>query len=293
MNFMCFGEVLWDVFPEYQNIGGAPLNMASRLSSFNNQVYMVSRVGRDKKGEELLHYMDHMGVNTAFVSSDEVYKTGEVLVNLDNLGVATYTILNPVAWDFIPDSPKLKFVASKVDAFFYGSLAARSPVSRTTLFNLLELKCFKVFDVNLRFPHYSKTVLLELIEKADFIKMNDEELYFIADMLGSKYNSIEQNITFISRVTKTEHVCVTKGRYGAVLWYNQKFYYNSGYRIKVKDTVGSGDSFLASLITKLLSGEAPQSAINFACAVGALVAQEKGANPELSMESIKQFIYPE
>lgn len=290
---MCFGEVLWDVFPEYQNIGGAPLNMASRLSSFNNQVYMVSRVGRDKKGEELLHYMDHMGVNTAFVSSDKVYKTGEVLVSLDNQGVATYTILNPVAWDFIPDSPKLKFVASTVDAFIYGSLAARSPVSRTTLFNLLELKCFKVFDVNLRFPHYSKTVLLELIEKADFIKMNDEELYLIADMLGSKYNSIEQNITFISRVTKTEHVCVTKGSYGAVLWYNQKFYYNSGYRIKVKDTVGSGDSFLASLITKLLSGETPQSAINFACAVGALVAQEKGANPELSMEAIKQFIYPE
>ncbi len=128
--------------------------------------------------------------------------------------------------------------------------------------------------------------------QADFIKFNDDELFEIAEMIGSPYNSIEQNLHFISEKTNTKTICVTKGRHGAVLLKDGVRYYNSGFKVKVKDTVGAGDSFLASLIAGLLKEEEPQSTLDFACAVGALVAGKEGANPEISKDNIKKFMFP-
>ena len=127
---------------------------------------------------------------------------------------------------------------------------------------------------------------------ADFIKFNDEELYEIARLLNSPYHSLEQNLMFVSVQTNTYKICVTKGSHGAVLLIDGKLYYNSGFLINVKDTVGAGDSFLASLVAKLLKNEDPQKAINYSCAVGALVAGEEGANPVLKDEKIENFIDP-
>jgi fructokinase len=158
------------------------------------------------------------------------------------------------------------------------------------LFQYLENAKYKIFDVNLRPPHYQKDVLVELMQKANFIKFNDDELYEISFYLGSTYKNLEQNILFIAEKTKTKHICVTKGEHGAVLLYDNQFFYNSGYKITVSDTVGSGDSFLASLIHKLLIKTNPQKAVDFACAVGALVAQSKGANPKITEQEIKDFI---
>jgi fructokinase len=110
--------------------------------------------------------------------------------------------------------------------------------------------------------------------------------------LGSKYNALEQNLKFIAEKTRTKHICVTKGPFGAVLLYNDILYYNSGYKINVVDTVGAGDSFLGSLISQLLNNKEPQEAIDFACAVGALVAQSEGANPTIMVENIERFINP-
>ena len=130
------------------------------------------------------------------------------------------------------------------------------------------------------------------MQKADFIKFNDEELYEVCTYLGSKYNSLEQNIKFIAEKTNSKHVCVTKGPFGAVLLYDSKLYYNSGYKIKVVDTVGAGDSFLGSLISQLLNNIKPQEAIDFACAIGALVAKSEGANPRITDMEIEKFIDP-
>jgi fructokinase len=112
----------------------------------------------------------------------------------------------------------------------------------------------------------------------------------ISEYLGSPFHSLEQNIQFIAEKTNTNHICVTKGSHGAVLLYNNQLFYNSGYKITVADTVGAGDSFLAGLLTKLLTGFTPQKAIDFACALGALVAQNEGANPKISAEAIAEFM---
>lgn len=288
----CYGEVLWDVFPHHHKIGGAPLNVALRLQSFEHDVAMISSVGNDELGEDLLKYMTDNGLDNSLVQITNDFKTGQVQVTLNDTGSASYTIDFPAAWDNIQLTAKAIEAAKTSNAFVFGSLAARNKVSRKTLLELLPHANYKVFDLNLRPPHYTKELLIDLMHKADFIKFNDEELYEASGYLGSKHRSLEQNMHFVSQKTNTKHICVTKGNHGAVLLYNGKCYYNSGYFIKVADTVGAGDSFLASLISRLLNKANPQEAIDFACAIGAMVAQSEGANPILSPLDIASFMHP-
>lgn len=289
----CFGEVLWDVFPTHKKIGGAPLNVASRLKSFNHNVSMISAIGKDQLGDKILSYLKDNTINTDCIQTLADYKTGEVTVTLNKKGSASYVIEHPSAWDKIQLTEFSKKTVEESDVFVFGSLAARNEVSRETLYNLVNIAKYNVFDVNLRPPHYTKEILFHLMQKAHFIKFNDEELYEISAYLGSKYNSLEQNLWFISKKTNTKHICVTKGQHGAVLLYGDSLFYNSGYQINVADTVGAGDSFLASLISQLQNDEPPQKAIDFACAVGALVAQSEGANPKLLNSEIDIFMNPE
>jgi len=292
INAVCFGEVLWDVFPDKARIGGATLNVASRLSATGIETEIISRIGIDQKGKDILAYLKSNNVGTENIVTDPTYPTGMVNVTLSSSGSATYEISYPSAWDKIEISGSSINSISKADVFLFGSLVCRDEISRNTLFDLLESANYKVFDINLRHPHYQKETLQQLMQKADFIKFNDEELFEIAAMLGSSFNSLEQNLLFISEKTNSQSICVTKGSHGAVLLFEGKLYYNSGYQIKVKDTVGAGDSFLASLIAKILTKENPQNALDYACAVGALVAGREGANPKLEAEEIKKFMFP-
>lgn len=292
LKIVCFGEVLWDVFPTHTKIGGAPLNVASRLRSFGNDVAIISAVGQDEFGNKILEYLKECGININYVQVNKQYKTGKVKVMLNEKGSASYDIKHPRAWDKIRLTEINKDVVKNSDAFVFGSLAARDDSSRSTLFKLIELANYKIFDLNLRPPYYTKEVLIHLMNKADFIKFNDDELYEVSKAMGSKYHSLEQNLMYMADKTNTKHICVTKGHHGAVLLYNDKLYYNSGFLIKVIDTVGAGDSFLGALISHLLNKINPQEAIDFACAVGAMVAQNEGANPVLLKSDIDAFINP-
>jgi fructokinase len=287
---VCFGEVLFDVFPTHRKIGGAPLNVGLRMASLGIDTQIISRIGQDEIGNELLDFVKENGVSTDSIQVDTTFATGEVLVQLDEKGSASYTISYPVAWDKIEATPEAQNVVANADALVFGSLVCRDNTSYQSLLTLLNSAQYKIFDVNLRPPFYTKELLLYLMNKADFIKFNDDELYEISDYLGSSFHSLEQNIQFIAEKTNTNHICVTKGSHGAVLLYDNQLFYNSGYKIKVADTVGAGDSFLAGLLTQLLTGVTPQNAINFACALGALVAQNEGANPKISPETISEFM---
>ena len=291
-NIVSFGEILWDVFPSHKKIGGAPLNVALRAKSFNNHVSMISAIGNDNLGKDLLRYLNENEISTDFIQVRDDYKTGQVMVVLDEKGSASYTIEYPSAWDKIEFNDALIDIVKASDALMFGSLITRDDISKQTLYKLLKYAAYKVFDLNLRPPHYSEETLIFLMEKADFIKFNDDELYEVSKFLGSKFNSLEQNINYIAEKTNTNRICVTKGPHGAVLLYDGLLYYNSGYQIKVVDTVGAGDSFLGTLISQLINNTNPQEAIDYACAVGALVAQSDGANPEISTSKIDAFINP-
>jgi fructokinase len=286
----CFGEVLWDVFPTHKKIGGAPLNVALRLHSFKNAVSIISSIGDDKNGKELKDYIEQQGLSTAYIQINTTHKTSTVAVKLDEKGAATYKIKKPCAWDYILLEDQLLSLVKKSDAFIFGSLVTRNKQSEDTLKILLNTAVFSVFDVNLRPPHYEIEKLKALMKSASFIKFNDDELFEINRKLGFINNSVKENIKYISKFTNTSQICVTRGGEGAILYFNQKFYENGGYKVKVADTVGAGDSFLATLIECLLKKENSQKAIDTACAIGALVAQNHGANPKISEEEIKKII---
>ncbi|OWW25759.1 carbohydrate kinase [Zobellia sp. OII3] len=289
-NIVCFGEVLWDVFPTHEKIGGAPLNVALRLQSLGNQVSIISRIGEDEKGKEIEKSIIEKGINAENLQVDQELNTGIVQVSLSQNGSASYEITFPRAWDNIKIDDKAIKATQGADAFIYGSLVARDKRSKHTLYELLKLAKYKIFDVNLRAPYYNMEVLGHLMKAADFIKFNDDEILEIGQELGSESNALEQNISFIAKRTDTKSICVTRGAHGAILYYKDNFYQNKGYPIEVVDTVGAGDSFLASLTNGLIKMEDPQKTIDFACAIGAMVAGREGANPIFTPEEIQAFI---
>jgi fructokinase len=287
---VCFGEVLWDVFGNEKKIGGAPLNVALRMKTFGCEVAMISCVGKDEDGKAIINQVKSLGLDTNAIMETEGFATGVVNVTLNERGSASYEISYPAAWDKIILNDLAKKLVADADVLIYGSLVCRDKISRQSLEELLQAKVYKVFDVNLRKPHYSYEILEQLMHSADFIKFNDEELLEITAAMDSPFTSLEDNMNFIAEKTKVTAMCVTKGKHGAILMWDGQLYQNDGYPVKVADTVGAGDSFLAALITSLLNEKEPQTAIDFACAVGALVAEAPGANPEISNSRIENLI---
>ncbi|MBS7254094.1 carbohydrate kinase family protein [Flavobacterium branchiicola] len=287
---VAYGEVLWDVFANEKKIGGAPLNVALRMKTLGCDVAMISCVGNDEDGKAIKSQVNQLGLETDTIVVSEDFPTGLVNVTLNERGSATYEISYPSAWDKIVLNDLAKTTVAQADVLIYGSLVCRDNVSRSALEELLQNDIYKVFDVNLRKPHYSYEILNQLMQSANFIKFNDEELLEIAKAMNSPFESLEENMAFIEEKTKATAMCVTKGKHGALLLWEGKIYENGGYPIEVSDTVGAGDSFLAALITSLLSGKEPQNSIDFACAVGALVAEAPGANPEVSNSKIENLM---
>lgn len=285
-SIICFGEVLWDVLPSGRKLGGAPLNVSLRAKSFGNRVRMISSIGRDRIGQELAAELKAHGGSLEHIQVTEEYATSEVLVTLDSQGSATYEIKMPCAWDAIRLLDRDMELVKSSDAFIYGSLVARSSTSRKTLLALLEHASFKVFDVNLRPPHYTMESVTELMRVADFVKFNDEELFEICADQGFTDQNLEKAMAFMAQLTGTEQICVTLGKDGAVLYADSVYHYHKGYQVEVADTVGAGDSFLASIVSQLLRGRTPGESLDFACAVGAIVASKQGANPAVSEAEI-------
>ena len=287
---VAYGEVLWDVFANEKKIGGAPLNVALRMKTLGCDVAMISCVGHDEDGIAIIDQVKSLGLETNAIMQTENFATGLVNVTLNERGSASYEISYPSAWDKIVLNDFAKKVVADADVLIYGSLVCRDEVSRQSLEELLQTQAYKVFDVNLRKPHYSYEILEQLMHSANFIKFNDEELLEISAAMQSPFTGLEENMHFIAERTKVTAMCVTKGKHGALLMWEGKIYENGGYPVEVADTVGAGDSFLAALITSLLTGKAPQTAIDFACAVGALVAEAPGANPEISYSKIENLM---
>jgi fructokinase len=287
---ICFGETLWDILPSGAVPGGAPMNVAIRSTSFGLESSVISSVGSDRLGSELINFLKKKQVDTSLLQIDHKFPTGQVDVLIDSKGIATYDIKHPSAWDNIKLTAAAIEKVSKADAFIFGSLACRDKVSRQTLLKLLKHARFKVFDVNLRPGFFDLQLVKNLIENSDLVKLNDEELMVLAKHFGSSSSDLSENISFLCKTFKIKSICVTRGEKGAVLFTENAFYYNHGLIVKVEDTVGSGDSFLSALIYKLLTQTNHQSALDFACAVGTIVATKTGANPEISLSEIDKLI---
>ena len=289
---ICFGEVLWDLLPMGKLAGGAPMNVAFHLNQLGVEAKMISRIGNDELGKELLDFFQQKNISTELIQKDESQPTGIVKVMLDEKGSPSYEIVQPVAWDFIADQNQLnkETAESDITVFVFGSLAARSTVSRKTLFQLLEKAQLKILDVNLRAPFYNKELLDTLLQKADIVKMNDEELELIGNWFCPNQQSAREKMMGLKEKFQLRKIIVTRGANGAVLLGGaNQWCEHSGFSVSVKDTIGSGDAFLAAFISQLLTFNKMEKCLEYACAMGAFVATRQGGTPAFSKSELETY----
>jgi len=276
------GEVLWDVLPESTCLGGAPANFAYITTLMGDEGIVASRIGEDSRGLEALRRMEELGVNIDHIQTDRDHPTGSVNVELDSKGQPRYQIAQPVAWDFLDWTLDWQHLAETADAICFGSLAQRSEASRSTIRRFLRAassKTLKVFDVNLRQSFYSPEILSDSMRQADIVKLNDEELPTIMSLGGFSHKDEIPSAQRLIREHDLKIVCVTRGCRGSLLVKGGEVSEHPGFKVRVADTVGSGDAFTAGLIHEYLHGASLALMNEVANLVGAWVASEVGAMP--------------
>lgn len=277
---LCIGEVLWDNLPSVTKPGGALLNIAHHLHKNNIPVTLVSKVGTDTKGIELLGHMKAAGLKTDTIYFDDMLATSEVRVNIDKFKNIKYNISDPVAWDNLKINMKIIDAAGTAGAVVYGSLASRNKVSRDTINVLLDFDIVKIMDVNLRPPYSTKELVDPLLKKADIVKVTKEELQTISTWHNKVFISEKDQLQWFSEYYECSIVCVTRENHGALLYNNGILYKHAGYKSDPIDSVGTGAAFLAGLISSLISKKTINQSLEVACATAALIASTEGAMPE-------------
>jgi len=275
---LCFGEILWDTFTDGKVPGGAPLNVARHLLQQGIPALIVSCLGSDDAGNKMMTFLSEHNVPLELVQQSRTLSTCEVTVNLDEGQQATYTIPEPVSWDDIKLNDELINEAKQAAAIVFGSLASRGASTRNSLLDILDNGNIplRIFDVNLRAPHYTKDAIETLAAKANVVKMNEEEARLL---IGGSNASLQDQILEFHSKFQTQTICVTRGENGAMIWQDGNFYEHPGFKVNVIDTVGAGDAFLATLIAGLLNEQPIEQTLEHACRVGAEVAGRRGASP--------------
>jgi fructokinase len=287
---ICYGEILWDMLPDGPQPGGAPLNVAYHLSNLGVASSIVSRIGNDSKGDQLEALLDEWHINKQMLQRDVIYPTSEVIANMNNGHEVTYEILFPVAWDFISQVDEIKKQLAPSTYLIYGSLASRNAVSRDTLMEVLACDAIKVLDINLRPPFVNRSLLEALLIKANIVKFNQAELKMAQTLFGGSFANEASQIKFISEKFDIPEIVVTKGEFGASYYKRDEVYHAWGTEVKVKDTIGSGDAFLAAFIANHYLKSEPQTMIKNAVAMGAFIATKKGGCPDYQLSDYINFM---
>jgi fructokinase len=287
------GEVLWDLLPERACLGGAPANFAYITALMGDHGIVASRVGEDSRGLEALRRMEELGLDIDHVQTDREHPTGTVKVELDGNGIARFEIAHPVAWDSLEWSLDWQRLAERADAVCFGSLAQRSEAGRGTIQKFLRATSpgtVKIFDVNLRQSYYSQEVLAESMRLADIVKLNDEELPKIMSLGKLPYKDELSSARLLLREYDLKLVCITRGGRGSLLVRDGDVREHPGFRVRVADTVGSGDAFTAGLLHEYLHGASLDLMNEVANLVGAWVASEVGAMPAPKLGALEHSL---
>ena len=278
------GEALWDVLPEGKKIGGAPANFAYHVSQFGFDSRVVSAVGNDELGDEIMKVFKEKQLKTQIERVD--YPTGTVQVTLDDEGVPCYEIKEGVAWDNIPFTDELKRLALNTRAVCFGSLAQRNEVSRATINRFLDTMPdidgqLKIFDINLRQGFYTQEIISTSLQKCNVLKINDEELDIVTRLFALSGTGQEERCRTLLKRYMLKALILTCGARGSFVFTPEETSYQNTPKVEVADTVGAGDSFTAAFTAAILSGEAVREAHRLAVDVSAYVCTQKGAMPLL------------
>ena len=281
------GEALWDVLPEGKKIGGAPANFAYHVSQFGLPSCVVSAVGDDALGKEIIENFTSKGLNQLI--AEVPYPTGTVQVEIDPAGVPQYEIKENVAWDNIPYTAHLEMLAEKTKAVCFGSLAQRNVVSRNTINRFLDAMpqnedTLVVFDVNLRQGFYNKEILCNSMKRCNILKINDEELVTVSRMFGYPGIDLQDKCWILLGKYNLKMLILTCGINGSYVFTPGNVSFQPTPKVEVADTVGAGDSFTAAFIASILKGKSVQEAHSTAVQTLAFVCTKKGAMPTLPSE---------
>ncbi len=299
-DFFAFGEILWDCLPSGRHAGGAPFNVTAHLAQLGASSALISCIGRDSLGDEILQVALDKGVDTTFVTRARIgLATGTVLVTVDASGNATYELVQPAAWDEIRVPEAALAAVAQARALIYGSLSCRSPYNLEQLERLLAVPGpLKFFDVNLRPPFVEPDLVIRLAQHAGVLKLNDGEVGQLAHWLktGKLQPETPRDAAAVGRAceavaaaTRATRICVTRAEEGATLWDNGTLVNAPAPQVEVRDTVGAGDAFMAGLMVGLTRGTDVREVLENACRLGAYVASHHGATPLLPDEIVGYF----
>lgn len=281
------GEALWDMLPEGRKLGGAPANFAYHVSQFGLDSRVVSAVGNDELGYEILANFAEKQLECQI--EKVAYPTGTVLVTLDEKGVPCYEIKEGVAWDNIPYTSALENLAKQTRAVCFGSLAQRNAVSRETINRFIDEmpqdeNVLKIFDINLRQHFYSKELIEASLKKSNVLKINDEELVVVGEMFGFADIDFKDKCWILLAKYNLKMLILTCGTEGSYVFTPGEVSFLETPQVQVADTVGAGDSFTGAFVAAILNGQTVKDAHRLAVDVSAFVCTQNGAMPELSEE---------
>ena len=284
------GEALWDVLPEGKKIGGAPANFAYHVSQFGLPSCVVSAVGSDPLGQEIIENFTSKGLN--HLIEEVPYPTGTVQVEIDQAGIPQYEIKENVAWDNIPYTARLEALAQRTRAVCFGSLAQRNVVSHQTINRFLDAmnhddETLVVFDVNLRQGFYNKEILCESMLRCNILKINDEELVTVSRMFGYPGIDLQDKCWILLGKYNLKMLILTCGINGSYVFTPGSVSFLPTPQVEVADTVGAGDSFTGTFCACILKGMTIAQAHKHAVEVSAYVCTQHGAMPALP-ENLKR-----
>lgn len=281
------GEALWDVLPEGKKIGGAPANFAYHVSQFGLPSCVVSAIGDDALGKEIIENFTSKGLDQLI--AEVPFPTGTVQVEIDQTGIPLYDIKENVAWDNIPYTEHLDALAKRTKAVCFGSLAQRNVVSRETINHFLDTMpkdddSLIVFDVNLRQGFYNKEILCKSMQNCNILKINDEELITVSRMFGYPGIDLQDKCWILLGKYNLKMLILTCGINGSYVFTPGNVSFQPTPKVEVADTVGAGDSFTAAFIASILKGKSVTEAHSIAVKTSAYVCTQKGAMPILPPE---------
>jgi fructokinase len=288
-----FGEILWDLLPSGPKLGGAPFNFAYRVHSLGDSGLIVSRLGRDELGKQARAQVTSLGMDSSHIQCDECYPTGTVRVALDEKNNPDYFIVPAVAYDNIELTEALLEVAPNADCFCFGTLVQRTPTSRRTLLGLLDgsRDAIRLLDINLRKNCYSTDTIISSLERANILKLNEQEALYLADLFEISRSSISSFCEQIIQKFSLSHCVVTLGDRGAfAASADTRGVYVPGYSVAIVDTCGSGDAFTAGFIYRLLRNQPLTNCCELGNVMGAMVAAQPGATMAIPTAEIEEFM---
>ena len=278
------GEILWDILPSGKKLGGAPANFAYHAGELGCEAYIISSVGNDKLGNEILDILNTLGLSSRYIQIDECHPTGTVEVQLDNNGIPSYIIHKNVAWDYIKVNEKCLELMKNADAVCFGSLSQRSETSREAILKLLNNtnnNCIKIFDINLRQNFYNREIIINSLAHANVLKLNELELSIVSDLLGVNGGEESEKLRKLQKKYSLRLIALTKGDCGSILFNGERISKHPGFKVEVLDTVGAGDAFTAAVAVGLIKKWDLDTINDFANKLGGYVCTQQGATPKI------------